>query len=176
MTILAETSGFGDIFTNVLLVVHVMICLILCLAVLMQRPKQEGLGTAFGGGMADQAFGPAGTADVLQKGTVYLASALFVVTLILSILVGSASTDKKISDSIDEDKASAVEENGAAAAAAAASLEETTVNEDDLDAMIKEATADLKSEVSSEVVPEDSVTPAEETTPTEETEEEPADQ
>jgi len=145
MTILAETSGFSDIATNVLLVVHVVICLILCLAVLMQRPKQEGLGAAFGGGMTDQAFG-ARTTDVLQKGTVYLAIGLFLVTLILSILVGSASSDKKISDSIESDKAEAIEEHGDAAATAVTELEGTT-DEIDLEEAIKQATEDIQTEV-----------------------------
>ena len=45
--------------------------LLIVLIVLMQRPKQEGLGAAFGGGMTDQMFG-AQTTDVLQKGTVWL--------------------------------------------------------------------------------------------------------
>ena len=138
MIILAEISGFGDIFTNVLLVEHVVICLILCLTVLMQRPKQEGLGAAFGGGMTDQAFG-ARTTDVLQKGTVYLASGLFIVTLILSILVGSASTDSKISKDIEEKKEAAVEEHGDAAVAAAADLTEGEISQDQLSAKVEEA-------------------------------------
>jgi len=60
----------------------------------MQRPKQEGLGAAFGGGMTDQAFG-ARTTDVLQKGTVYLGVLFFVVTFILSIL-SSAETRREM--------------------------------------------------------------------------------
>lgn len=96
MTILADMNS---IFTNVLLVVHVAVCLLLCLLVLMQRPKQEGLGAAFGGGMTDQAFG-ARTTDVLQKGTVYLGTLLFIITLSLAVLVSakskSSNMDKKM--------------------------------------------------------------------------------
>ena len=65
---------------NLLLVIHVIVCLLLALVVLMQRPKQEGLGAAFGGGLTDQAFG-AQTTSVLQKGTVYLGTLFFVITL-----------------------------------------------------------------------------------------------
>ena len=132
----------------------------------MQRPKQEGLGAAFGGGMTDQAFG-ARTTDVLQKGTVYLATGLFIVTLILSILVGSASTDEKISDSIENDKTEAVEEYGDEAAAAAAEVEAASVGEvtqDDLNEAIEEATADLETgevEATPEVAP-DAPAPVEE--------------
>jgi preprotein translocase subunit SecG len=43
------------------------VSLLLILVILMQRPKQEGLGAAVGAGMTDAAFG-AKTTDVLQKG------------------------------------------------------------------------------------------------------------
>ena len=72
---------------NLLLVIHVIICLLLALVVLMQRPKQEGLGAAFGAGLTGQAFG-ARTTDVLQKGTVYLGTLFFIITLVLAILIG----------------------------------------------------------------------------------------
>ncbi|MFK7912131.1 MAG: preprotein translocase subunit SecG [Akkermansiaceae bacterium] len=72
---------------NLLLVIHVIVCILLALVVLMQRPKQEGLGAAFGGGVTDLAFG-AQTTNVLQKGTVYLGTLFFVITLILAILIG----------------------------------------------------------------------------------------
>ncbi len=105
MTILADMNS---IFTNVLLVVHVAVCLLLCLVVLMQRPKQEGLGAAFGGGMTDQAFG-ARTTDVLQKGTVYLGTMLFIVTLSLAVLVGAKSKSSKVDVGIADSKASQVD-------------------------------------------------------------------
>ncbi len=125
MTILAETAGWNSTITNVLLVVHVAVCLLLCLVVLMQRPKQEGLGAAFGGGMTDQAFG-ARTTDVLQKGTVYLATLLFIITLVLSILVGTKSRDASISEELEKNGVTAVEDNAEAAAAVAEGLADDT--------------------------------------------------
>jgi preprotein translocase subunit SecG len=53
----------------------------------MQRPKQEGLGAAFGGGVTDQVFG-ARTTNVLQRGTVYLGSLFFLLSLTLAVLIG----------------------------------------------------------------------------------------
>lgn len=120
----------------------------------MQRPKQEGLGAAFGGGMTDQAFG-ARTTDVLQKGTVYLASLLFVVTLVLSILVGTKSRDASISAELENNGAAAIEENGDAAAAAAALA--TAAGEEDLTAAIKAATGEGEDKAEGE---EGTVTPA----------------
>ncbi|NUN92767.1 MAG: preprotein translocase subunit SecG, partial [Verrucomicrobiae bacterium] len=47
-----------------LLTIHVIVSVLLVLLVLMQRPKSEGLGTAFGGGVADSLFG-SGAGNVL---------------------------------------------------------------------------------------------------------------
>ena len=69
-----------------LIVILAIVCLLMIFAVLMQRPKQEGLGAAFGGGITDQVWG-AQTTNVLQKFTVILAVTFFVITLILSVLV-----------------------------------------------------------------------------------------
>jgi len=85
-------ANWLNISINLLLVIHVAICLLLALVVLMQRPKQEGLGAAFGGGLTDQAFG-ARTTDVLQKGTVYLGTLFFIITLVLAILIGKRQSD-----------------------------------------------------------------------------------
>lgn len=76
-----------SISINLLLVIFVIICLLMILLILMQRPKQEGLGAAFGGGVTDQVFG-ARTTNVLQRGTVYLASMFFILSLTLAILIG----------------------------------------------------------------------------------------
>lgn len=71
---------------NLLLVVFVFICLAMSLVILMQRPKNEGLGAAFGSGTTDQLFG-ARTTNVLQKATVWLATLFFLLTLTLAILI-----------------------------------------------------------------------------------------
>lgn len=77
-----------SISINLLLVVLVLISIFMILIILMQRPKQDGLGAAFGGGVTDQVFG-ARTTNVLQRATVYLGSAFFILSLVLSILIGA---------------------------------------------------------------------------------------
>lgn len=77
-----------NISIKLLLVVHVLVSALLILVVLMQRPKQEGLGAAFGGGVTDQVFG-AQTTNVLQKGTVYLGTLFMLLSLGLAILIGN---------------------------------------------------------------------------------------
>lgn len=84
-----------SISINLLLVVFVIVCLLMALLILMQRPKQEGLGAAFGGGVTDQVFG-ARTTNVLQRGTVYLGSLFFILSLTLAILLGKQTKQKSL--------------------------------------------------------------------------------
>ena len=73
---------FSIYLVGVLLVID---CLLIVLLVLMQRPKQEGLGAAFGAGVTDQIWGSQ-TTNVLQKGTVYLGVMFFVLSITLCVL------------------------------------------------------------------------------------------
>ena len=81
------------ILMPVLIVIHVLVCLLMALVVLMQRPRSEGLGSAFGGGITDNVFGSQ-TTNVLAKFTTWMAIAFFAVTLLLSIITAKASAGK----------------------------------------------------------------------------------
>jgi preprotein translocase subunit SecG len=81
------------IFIGILTFIEVLVCLLLILFVLMQRPRQEGLGASFGEGMMSQIAG-AQTTNVLQKLTVYLAVLLFILTLSLAVLTARQQTAK----------------------------------------------------------------------------------
>jgi len=84
----------------VLIAVHLIVCVLIVLVVLMQRPRSEGLGAAFGGGMTENLFG-AQTTHVLAKLTTWLAAAFFAITLLLSILTSkSASTKTAIQETL----------------------------------------------------------------------------
>ncbi|MDQ6807996.1 MAG: preprotein translocase subunit SecG [Verrucomicrobiota bacterium] len=74
-----------NILINVLLGIYVLVALLMVLVILMQRPKSEGLGAAFGGGMTENLFG-AQTTNVLTKFTGWLAGTFFLLTFLLSIL------------------------------------------------------------------------------------------
>jgi preprotein translocase subunit SecG len=82
-----------SIFMSLLFIVHVALCIVLVLVVLMQRPRSEGLGAAFGGGVTDNIFG-AQTTHVLAKFTTWLAMGFFAITLLLSVLTARASSAK----------------------------------------------------------------------------------
>ncbi len=79
-----------SILINLLLAVWVLVALLMVLVILMQRPKSEGLGAAFGGAVTENIFG-AQTTNVLVKFTAWLAGIFFVVTFILSILYARKS-------------------------------------------------------------------------------------
>lgn len=66
-------------------IVLVLASLLIVLVVLLQRPKQEGLGASFGGGMLDSSFG-AHTTDVLQKATVWFAVIFFGGAMLLTVV------------------------------------------------------------------------------------------
>ena len=74
-----------QILINFLLAIYVLVALLMLLVILMQRPKSEGLGAAFGGGVTENIFG-AQTTNVLVKFTGWLAGIFFLLTFILSIL------------------------------------------------------------------------------------------
>jgi preprotein translocase subunit SecG len=74
-----------QILINFLLAIYVLVALLMVLVILMQRPKSEGLGAAFGGGVTENIFG-AQTTNVLVKFTGWLAGIFFALTFALSIL------------------------------------------------------------------------------------------
>lgn len=114
MNLLAEIDWLS-ITINLLLVFFVIVCLLMVLLVLMQRPKQEGLGAAFGSAVTDQVFG-ARTTNVLQRGTVILGSLFFILALTLACLIGNQN---KKSDLLREQKAKSEEAAAPADKAAA---------------------------------------------------------
>jgi preprotein translocase subunit SecG len=101
-----------SLFISFLLSIHVIVSLLIIFIVLMQRPKSEGLGAAFGGGMTENLFG-AQTSNVLANATRWLGAIFFILTLILSVLYAKQSTQRS---SI---QAAAIRAAAAAAAAAA---------------------------------------------------------
>ena len=80
-----------NIAIYILLGINILVCILLTLLVLMQKPRSEGLGAAFGGSFTDSIFG-AQTSDVLTKGTIWLGSIFMVLTLVLALLYSHRQT------------------------------------------------------------------------------------
>ena len=79
-----------NILINVILAIDMLVAVLMTLVILMQRPKSEGLGAAFGGGVTENIFG-AQTTNVLTKFTGWLAGIFFVLTFALGILYARRS-------------------------------------------------------------------------------------
>jgi preprotein translocase subunit SecG len=79
-----------NILISVLLAIDMAVAVLMTLVILMQRPKSEGLGAAFGGGVTENIFG-AQTTNVLTKFTGWLAGIFFVLTFALGILYARRS-------------------------------------------------------------------------------------
>ena len=71
---------------NLLIGLHVVVCIVLILVVLLQSSKGGGLAGAFGGGGGQTMFGGQETATFLSKATTYLAIAFMVLSLLLAFL------------------------------------------------------------------------------------------
>jgi preprotein translocase subunit SecG len=80
-----------NLLINLCLVLFVLVAALMVLIILMQRPKSEGLGAAFGAGVTENIFG-AQTTNVLVKFTTWLAGIFFALTFALSVLYAHHST------------------------------------------------------------------------------------
>lgn len=88
------------ILSILLTVIIVVASILMVLIVLIQRPKQEGLGAAFGGGALDSALG-AHTTDILQKFTTYLGIIFFVSAIALAMVKTRQFRASAASDLLD---------------------------------------------------------------------------
>ena len=73
-----------------LYVVEVFVCLLLALVVMLQKPKEGGLGGAIGGGMLEASLG-ADAGNVLIKTTAVLGAVFLLNTLVLARLTSTVN-------------------------------------------------------------------------------------
>ena len=79
-----------SIFIGFLYVVEVLVCLLLALVVMLQKPKEGGLGGAIGGGMLEASLG-ADAGNVLIKTTAILGAIFLLNTLVLARLTSTVN-------------------------------------------------------------------------------------
>ena len=89
------------ILTGILLTIHIIACILLVLIILMQRPRNEGLGTTFGGGVTDTLFG-SGAGNVLTKITTWLALIFFATTISLAWINSHRESGKSLKSHLIE--------------------------------------------------------------------------
>ncbi|MBN2199910.1 MAG: preprotein translocase subunit SecG [Candidatus Aminicenantes bacterium] len=81
--------------TVLLSIVHVVVCLVLIAAVLLQSGKAADLAGAFGGAGSATAFGPRGSASLMAKITT-ISAILFMVTSLVLWLTSSPSKGSRM--------------------------------------------------------------------------------
>ena len=79
-----------NILIGCLYVVEVLVCLLLALVVMLQKPKEGGLGGAIGGGMLEASLG-ADAGNVLIKTTAILGAIFLLHTLVLARLTSTVN-------------------------------------------------------------------------------------
>ena len=105
-------------FIGFLYVVEVIVCLLLALVVMLQKPKEGGLGGAVGGGMSEAVFG-ADASNVLIKVTIWLGSIFLVNTLLLARLTTVGHSGKSVMGDVSDSKPVQEQQVPAAPASAA---------------------------------------------------------
>jgi preprotein translocase subunit SecG len=81
---------------------HVVFCLFLILAILLQTGKGGGMGSAFGGGGSSTVFGPRGPGSFIAKLTGIVAALFMLTSMTLAYISSSKTSDL-------EDKAAALD-------------------------------------------------------------------
>jgi preprotein translocase subunit SecG len=82
----------SSMWTNVLIVAHVVVALSIIGLVLLQHGKGADMGSGFGGGASSSLFGATGSANFLSRITAVLATAFF----LLSLALAYAATKKPV--------------------------------------------------------------------------------
>ncbi|HEX6296710.1 MAG TPA: preprotein translocase subunit SecG [Burkholderiales bacterium] len=82
-----------SIWTNVFIVVHVVIALAIIGLVLLQHGKGADMGSGFGGGASGSLFGATGSANFLSRATAVLATIFFALSLALAYLATHRAPD-----------------------------------------------------------------------------------
>ncbi|MFL2848091.1 MAG: preprotein translocase subunit SecG [Coraliomargaritaceae bacterium] len=85
----------SSLFISLLTLVLILISVFVVFLVLMQKSQSGGMGSAFGGGMAESAFG-SDTSNVLTKATIYTSIAFFTIALILYLMYQNNASDQEI--------------------------------------------------------------------------------
>ena len=80
-------------WTNVLIVLHVVVALAIIGLVLLQHGKGADMGSGFGGGASGSLFGATGSANFLSRTTAVLATLFFLLSLALAYVATHRTAD-----------------------------------------------------------------------------------
>jgi preprotein translocase subunit SecG len=75
---------------NLVLALHIFLCILLIVAVLIQSGKGGDIGSALGGGSAsNEGFGPGAPANIMNKITTGIAACFLILSLVLALLANN---------------------------------------------------------------------------------------
>jgi len=101
-------------WTNLIIVVHVVVALAIIGLVLLQHGKGADMGSGFGGGASSSLFGATGSANFLSRATAVLATLFFVLSLVLAYIATNAPRESgSVVDRIQQQKPAAAENKDA---------------------------------------------------------------
>ena len=80
-------------WTNMLIVLHVLVALAIIGLVLLQHGKGADMGSGFGGGASGSLFGATGSANFLSRTTAVLATLFFLLSLALAYVATHRTAD-----------------------------------------------------------------------------------
>jgi preprotein translocase subunit SecG len=78
-------------FTTLVLIIHVIVCIALILIILLQSGKGADIGAVFGGGSSQTVFGSTGASTFLSKVTIGAAVVFMVTSIILTYFSGKGA-------------------------------------------------------------------------------------
>jgi preprotein translocase subunit SecG len=103
-------------WTNLIIVVHVVVALGIIGLVLLQHGKGADMGSGFGGGASSSLFGATGSANFLSRATAVLATLFFILSLVLAYIATNAPRESgSVVDRIQQQQKPAVGEKKDAA-------------------------------------------------------------
>jgi preprotein translocase subunit SecG len=80
-------------WTNIIIIVHVLVALAIIGLVLLQHGKGADMGSGFGGGASSSLFGATGSANFLSRATAVLATVFFILSLALAYIATNQPRD-----------------------------------------------------------------------------------
>ena len=101
-------------WTNLIIVVHVLVALGIIGLVLLQHGKGADMGSGFGGGASSSLFGATGSANFLSRATAVLATVFFLLSLVLAYIATNAPRESgSVVDRIQQQKPAAEKKDAA---------------------------------------------------------------
>ncbi len=82
--------------TVLITIIHIIVCIFLIVAVLLQSGKSADIAAAFGGAGSQTAFGPRGAATLLSKATTWSAVVFMCTSITLTILAYRAPRSNSV--------------------------------------------------------------------------------